>query len=149
MKEKQGQAQDAGRRVWPGLALAVLLDTVVPLVWKAGVMRLPADAGGAALARATLHQPLFWLLAVLFAAQFFNWMAVLSASDVSYAQPITALSYVAVSVLSTALLGERFSVLRGAGVGLILAGVWLIGTTPARTAPRHPVAARRTPGGMP
>jgi drug/metabolite transporter (DMT)-like permease len=120
-------------RVWLGLALAIALDTVTPLVWKAWTMRLPAGAGLPQHVLAAFAQPLFWLMVALFFAQYFNWMAVLATADVSYAQPITALSYVAVSLFSVLIMEERFTALRGAGIGLILVGVWLIGTTPVRT----------------
>lgn len=125
------------RFVWLGLALAVILDTFTPLVWKAGVMHLPGVTEPGALVRAALGDPLLIVLFALFAAQFLNWMAVLSASDVSYAQPITALSYITVALLAVGWMGERFTAARGAGVALILAGVWLIGTTPIKTRRRE------------
>lgn len=132
------------RFVWLGLALAVALDIVTPLTWKAGVMRLSGGTGWADWARAALGEPLLAVVLALFAVQFINWMAVLSASDVSYAQPITALSYIVVTLFAAVWMGERVTLARGAGVILILAGVWLIGSTPIKTtepSPLHPAGA--------
>ena len=52
----------------------------------------------------------------------------------SFAQPITALSYVTVLAISARFLHEDLPPSRLAGVGLILAGVWLVSRTPAETA---------------
>jgi len=122
------------RFVLLGLALAVTLDTALGLTWKAAAMRLPAVVQGwRSEAVAVLHQPLFAAVLLIFILQFFNWMAVLAESDISFAQPITALSIVTVSVLSVIFYHDRISAAHGAGVALILAGVWLIGTTPIQT----------------
>lgn len=133
LEMKQPVLPHCKRSIWLGLGVAVALDTVMPLVWKAAVMRLPAGGGLGRMLPAVLHEPLFALVLVIFLTQFFNWMTVLSKSDVSYAQPITALSYVSVTALSALLFGEHISLLRGLGVGLILAGVCLVSTTPHKT----------------
>jgi drug/metabolite transporter (DMT)-like permease len=134
----------AGHRrvVWLGLGLIIALDTMTQMTWKSMVMRLPANAGAAATIRSLLGQPLFVALLALIVASFFVWMVVISKADVSYAQPITALGYVSVMTLSAIYLGERLNVMRVAAVALILAGVWLIGTTPIETVIGRP--ARRT-----
>ena len=126
--------------VWLGLGIAILLDSATQLVWKQLVMRLPGGKTPAMILDC-LHQPLLALLIALMLIQFFNWMFVISRSDVSYAQPITAASYVSVTFISHLYLGERLSALRVVALGLILAGVWLIGTTPLRT--------MRAPAGRP
>jgi drug/metabolite transporter (DMT)-like permease len=126
------------KRVWIGLGLAVGLDVITPLVWKAAVMRLPGPESAWAALSSAFSQPLFAAVLGLILLQFFNWMAVLAESDVSYAQPITALSYVAVVILSGIIFGEKISFLRGLGIGLILVGVWLISTTPVLTVSASP-----------
>lgn len=108
------------------LALAVVLDTAVHLLWKVAVLRLPETASVAAFAGAVLGQPLFLLVAVLFVAQFFNWLKVLESADLSYAQPITSLSLISVVALSALFLGEGIDAAKIVGIGLIMAGVWFI-----------------------
>jgi drug/metabolite transporter (DMT)-like permease len=98
------------------LGLAIVLDTVVQLLWKVA---------------ATGVDPLVVaIVVVLFIAQLFNWLRVLQMSDLSYSQPITALSYVTVLGLSAAWLGEQIDLLKVAGIVLILAGVWFISRGP-------------------
>ena len=75
------------------------------------------------------------IVVVLFIAQLFNWLRVLQISDLSYSQPITALSYVTVLGLSAAWLGEQIDLLKVAGIILILAGVWFISRGPHHSAP--------------
>ncbi len=81
----------------------------------------------------TLRQPLFHLTIVLFILQFGNWMSILARADLSYSQPITALSVVTVTASSYVLLGEHVTSLRLVGMLLILTGVWFISMTEQRT----------------
>jgi drug/metabolite transporter (DMT)-like permease len=76
-----------------------------------------------------------------FGAQLFNWIRVLARSDLSFAQPFTALSYISVLAISHHSLHENLSVSKMAGVVLILVGVFFISRTPFRTTG----ADRRTP----
>ncbi|MEO8004358.1 MAG: EamA family transporter [Betaproteobacteria bacterium] len=109
-----------------GIALATILDTVGQLLWKYCVAGLPSDAGLSQAAWGVLHQPLFIVLAVVFLLQLFNWMKVLEHADLSFAQPITSLSYVTVLVLSAFLFGEHIGATKVAGVLCVLGGVWLV-----------------------
>jgi len=109
-----------------GLALAIILDTAGQLLWKYCVASLPPTSGLWQTAAAVLHQPLFIVLAGIFLAQLFNWMKVLEHADLSYAQPITSLSYATVGVLSAVLFGEQIGLAKTAGVLCVLAGVWLV-----------------------
>ena len=109
-----------------GLAIAVILDTAVQILWKAAVMRVPSDAGCWQMVSFLVQQPLVWLVVVLFLTQLGNWVKVLKHADLSYAQPITSLSYISVGVLSATFLHEHMTVLQYFGIALILAGVWFI-----------------------
>lgn len=104
-----------------GLILAVALDTVIQLTWKLGV------------GRGMLASPWFWVAMLAFAVQLANWLRVLARADLSYAQPFTALSYLTVLALSRRYLHETVSGCQWLGVGLILAGVFLISRTPSLT----------------
>ena len=105
------------------LALAIVLDTAVQLLWKLAASELP-----------TLN-PLLLLVAALFAWQLVNWLRVLEVSDLSYSQPITALSLVSVFVLSALFLGESVDLAKIIGTALVLAGVWFISRTPHDSRP--------------
>lgn len=111
------------------LALAIVLDTAVHITWKLGADRLPGALSADALSQVA-HEPLFLIVAVLFAAQLSNWLRVLDGSDLSYSQPITALSLVSVLAVSVLFLGERLDAGKVVGTALIFAGVWFISRTP-------------------
>ena len=83
-----------------GLLLAILIDTAVQLVWKSAVLSLPNDGSPWLNVQALLHSPLAIFVIFLMACQFFNWLMVLSNADLSYAQPVTSLSYISVFCLS-------------------------------------------------
>ena len=111
------------------LALAVVLDTAVHIVWKLAVLQLPnPDALSAALEAAS-REPLFLLVAALFVWQLVNWLQVLEGCDLSFSQPITALSLILVLVLSALYLGESVDTLKVLGIGFVFAGVWFISRT--------------------
>lgn len=115
------------------LALAIALDTAVQVLWKVGAEMLPGSASVSATAEAALRQPVFLLVAALFCWQLVNWLHVLEVSDLSYAQPITSLSYVSVFAVSAAWLGESVDVPKLAGIALVFAGVWCISRSGHRT----------------
>lgn len=121
------------RTVWFGLALAILLDTVTQLCWKSAVGQVPESLGVWLSLSQIFTVPLFYVTLLLFLLQFVNWIVVLAHADLSYAQPITALSYVTVSMASVMLFHEHISSLRFAGLVLILFGVWFISRTSHRT----------------
>ena len=123
-----------------GLALAIVLDTAGQLLWKHAVETLPHTAQLWPAVDAVLGQPLFLLVIGVFLAQLVNWLKVLDQADLSFAQPITSLSYVAVAGLSALLYGEPIGPLKALGIVCILAGVWVIsqGHRPAAVAESAP-----------
>ena len=121
------------RIVWLGLALTIVMDTLAQLSWKFAVEQVPDTTGLWQGVLATLAEPWFHVTLLLYVLQFFNWMVVLAHADLSYAQPITALSYVTVSGASTILFHERLSLLRLIGLAMIFLGVWFISRTSHRT----------------
>ena len=112
-----------------GLLFAIILDTGVQLFWKFAVLQVRADFGTVDSLWQTLMQPAFFVVVALFLIQLFNWLKVLAKADVSYAQPITSLSYISVCALSAMFLHEKLSVTQLVGMALILAGVWFISQT--------------------
>ena len=123
-----------GTRLAVGLGLTIVLDTLAQLVWKAAALRLPAQGSGAELVLAVLQQPLFLALALLFLLQLLVWLKVLEHADLSFAQPITALSYVTVCGLSVLWFDEALDARKLAGITLVLLGVWFVSRGPARSA---------------
>ncbi len=121
--------------VWAGLFAAIALDTVVQLVWKSATDQVPSSAGAWDTVEMMLRQPLCYAVFALFGLQFVNWMALLKRADLSYVQPITALSLVTVTFFSYLVLHEHVTGRRVAGMLLILFGVWRVGATRHRTTP--------------
>ena len=116
-------------RLAVGLLLAIVIDTALQLVWKSAVLSLPNDGLRWLNLQAILHSPLFIFVIFLMACQFFNWLMVLGNADLSYAQPVTSLSYVTVFCLSVLYLKEGTDLIQIAGILLVLAGVWFISRT--------------------
>jgi uncharacterized membrane protein len=63
-------------------------------------------------------------------------MALLSWADLSYVLPVTAIGYALVAIVGRVALDEQISVKRWIGIGLITAGVALVGGGAPQTAPR-------------
>jgi drug/metabolite transporter (DMT)-like permease len=122
-------------RLFVELALAIALDTAIQFFWKTAADRIPADVSMLATARVVLDHPIFLLLAVLMVAQFINWLKVLELADLSYAKPITSLSYVTVSIVSLLFLGETLHPVQILGIAIVIAGVWCITRTARISAP--------------
>jgi len=112
-----------------GLLIAIVIDTALQLVWKSAVLSLPHDGSLWLNVQAILQNPRFIFVLFLMGCQFFNWLMVLGDADLSYAQPVTSLSYVSVFLLSALYLNEAADVFQIAGIIFVLAGVWFISQT--------------------
>ena len=112
-----------------GLLIAILIDTALQLVWKSAVLTLPHDGSPWLNVQAILQNPRFVFVIFLMGCQFFNWLMILGDADLSYAQPITSLSYVSVFCLSVLYLKEATDLIQIAGIVFVLAGVWFISQT--------------------
>ena len=116
-----------------GIGLAILLDTVVQFAWKQATVNVPESAGSLESLLLVMRQPMCHLMIVLGIAQFSNWMLVLAKVDLSFAQPITSLSYVTVALVGRFALNEHIGLARAVGIGLIMLGVWTMSRTEARS----------------
>ena len=116
-------------RLAVGLLIAILIDTALQLVWKSAVLTLPHDGSPWLDVQAILQNPRFVFVIFLMGCQFFNWLMILGDADLSYAQPITSLSYVSVFFLSVLYLKEAADVFQIAGIMLVLVGVRFISQT--------------------
>jgi drug/metabolite transporter (DMT)-like permease len=116
-------------RLAVGLLIAILIDTTLQLVWKSAVLTLPHNGSPWLNVQAILQNPRFVFVIFLMGCQFFNWLMILGDADLSYAQPITSLSYVSVFFLSVLYLKEAADIFQIAGIMLVLVGVWFISQT--------------------
>jgi drug/metabolite transporter (DMT)-like permease len=116
-------------RLAAGLLIAILIDTALQLVWKSAVLTLPHDGSPWLNVEAILQNPRFIFVIFLMGCQFFNWLMVLGGADLSYAQPVTSVSYVTVFFLSVIYLNEAADVFQIVGIIFVLAGVWFISQT--------------------
>ncbi len=73
--------------------------------------------------------PVFWFALLAYGISVLVWIVGLSRVPVSQAYPVLSLGYVLTAVLAWPLLGEPVSGLRLLGIGVIIAGVWLVTRT--------------------
>jgi drug/metabolite transporter (DMT)-like permease len=124
-------------RLIVGLVLAVVLDTTLQVFWKVAVIDVPGqDASFLQFIGSALSSPMFLFVIFLMALQFFNWLVVLANADLSYAHPVTSLSYVTVFALSILYLNQETDPIQALGVAFVLAGVWFISRTEHKTPAR-------------
>lgn len=113
-------------QVWIGLTITVIADSIGQIIWKSLAGQLPDTDHIPTLLLAAVQMPYFWVLVGLLLAQLFLWLAVLKHADLSYAQPLTSMSYVGVGLLSYFWLGEMWTMRTVMSVVLILIGVGLV-----------------------
>jgi drug/metabolite transporter (DMT)-like permease len=111
---------------WVLILIGVASSAVGGILLKVGAMELPA---GATSLQLLLAAALNWKLAlaiVLYLVPLVLWMHLLRVLDISLLQPMLALVYVVTPLLAWAVLGERVSSLRMAGIGVVILGVVII-----------------------
>jgi drug/metabolite transporter (DMT)-like permease len=110
------------------LFIAIGLDTVQQILWKQAAVAI--DMSSFSLALATIiRNPLALVVIAILPVQLWNWLKVLDRADLSYAMPITAMSYATVGLCSYFIFGERLQLLQVSGIALIICGVWCIAQT--------------------
>jgi drug/metabolite transporter (DMT)-like permease len=118
----------------PAILLSVALVVTGQTLLKAGMTRV----GVVDIAR--LRRPVALVTAVasdpgvvvglaLYVASAIAWIYVLSRTDLSFAYPFLAVSYVAVTVVAVLGLKEHFSVTQWLGVSLVVVGVVIVALT--------------------
>jgi hypothetical protein len=118
-------------QVWIGLTITVIADSIGQIIWKSLAGQLPDTDHIPTLLLAAVQMPYFWVLVGLLLAQLFLWLAVLKRADLSFAQPLTSMSYVGVGLLSYFWLGEIWTMRTVISVVLILIGVGLVSASSA------------------
>jgi len=110
--------------------LGVLLNAIAQLLLKAGAGALAGVelrfANATAIAgRLVLNPPIIGGL-ICYAISVVVWILALSRVEVSVAYPMLSVGYVLNALAAWWLFHEDLSVMRMAGIGVILVGVWLV-----------------------
>src|SRR4051794_14513414 len=133
MPEAAAQLRRSWRRfpatVGFGLALAIVLDTAIQLLAKLAIASLPPTSSLWDAVGNLIDQKIILVVAILTVGQLVNWLRVLESAELSYALPITSLSYISVCALSSFFFGESVGSLKLLGIVIVLAGVWCVSRT--------------------
>jgi multidrug transporter EmrE-like cation transporter len=93
---------------------------------SAPAMQVALAAGGLQTAFGIAGNPWVWLGFALYGCGALLWLGVLAKIDVSQAYPFVGLGFLLTSLFGITVLGETFSLTRGLGTLLVLAGVILV-----------------------
>ncbi|MGH9483193.1 MAG: EamA family transporter [Terriglobales bacterium] len=115
------------------ILIAVAMEVAGQLLYKSGINRMHGFQGSPfelvpllQFAWDALHNWRVLAGVVVYIAQAGVWWGVLSRVDLSYAFPLTSMSYVLLLIASRAFLGEHISLQRWMGATAIVFGVYLI-----------------------
>lgn len=116
--------------IWISAVSSISLSAVAQLLMKMGMtkVRLAGPSGSDAMIT-TATSPLVIAGLGLYGIGAMLWLVVLSRVPLSMAYPLVSLGFVFVALLSWMFLGETLPAARTIGIGLILAGVALVGRT--------------------
>lgn len=108
-----------------------MLETTVHFFFKKSVLanakfNVVDLASAAVFLKAVFSSPFLWLGLATVVMVFIIWSTILSKIDLSVAVPVASFSYILVPLVSIIFLGEKVSILRCAGILLVLAGVILV-----------------------
>jgi drug/metabolite transporter (DMT)-like permease len=118
-----------------GLALSMpFIATLGQLLLKFGLRQVEATGfhgvkGLGIFIVSVFSTPLILAAIPVYVIGLVVWLVVLAELDLSYAYPLVALTYVLVPLVSYMILGEHIPPLRWIGVGVVFAGVVLVGLT--------------------
>jgi uncharacterized membrane protein len=126
--------QATNHRLKTAIASAVvILSNVAGNFFLSMGMRRVGDLGAPLEYIQALFHPLVALGVGLMVLWMLSHMALLSWADLSFVLPVTSVGYVLTAVAGRYLLNENISAGRWLGIGLIMAGVAVVGRTPPRT----------------
>ena len=112
-------------RIYAIWSLLLALDVGIQVLMKLAGDQLGGIAFGSAWVVAAASSWLVWAALIGYFFTFVLWLAILHASPLSAAFPVTALCYVLVPLCGWIFLNEDFGAWQALGIGLILAGVLL------------------------
>jgi multidrug transporter EmrE-like cation transporter len=117
-------------RAWIFVGMTLVGTVAGQLVLKYAVTQhgeIPRGlAGAAGFIGRTLLDPLVILSLVLAFGAALTWIAAVSRLSLSTAYPFMSLAFVGTALFSALMLGESISVLRWAGIGVVVAGLILV-----------------------
>lgn len=108
-----------------------ILESAIHFFFKKSVLT-QADfavtnlAGAAAFFKLVFSSPFLWGGLAGVVIVFIIWSTVLAKIDLSVAVPVASFSYILVPIISIIFLDEKVTILRWAGIFLILAGIILV-----------------------
>lgn len=105
------------------IAFSTIFGICGQLMLKHGMGRMGGVAGGGNLIRRIATSP--WVVGglVVYGLGVVNWLLALSHLELSYAYPFASLSYIGIIVGSYFIFKERITLLRIAGIAVIIVGV--------------------------
>lgn len=120
-------------KAFPLIILAVFINAGAQLLLKAGMNRIGyfnfswANLGPIFLQ--IVANPFILIGLTCYVLAVVIWLLVLSRTEVSVAYPMISLAYIVNAIAAYYLFGENLSVMRIAGISVILLGVYLVART--------------------
>lgn len=113
------------------LALWTLCEASGQIMIKRGVDALDSSEAGFGLRslRKALRSPAIWGGVLVHGLEFVVWIEILGLLPLSMAFPLESVSYIAVLIATRVLLRELVPIRRWIGVGLICAGIAVLGVS--------------------
>jgi drug/metabolite transporter (DMT)-like permease len=111
---------------WLLLLCVLFLDTASHLMLKSASLRASSE-DGLAFVLALLRQPMLWLTIATFVALFLAWMGFISLVPLSQGVMAGSITIVGVMIGGRLFFGEALTRARLLSIGLISAGVLLVG----------------------
>jgi len=111
---------------WLLLIVVLFLDTASHLLLKSASLRASAQSGPE-FVLALLRQPMLWLTLAAFVALFIAWTGFISLVPLSQGVMAGSITIVGVMIGGRLVFGEQLTAARLTAIGLISAGVLLVG----------------------
>ena len=111
--------------------ICVLAGSAGQIFWKQGMSQIDKISDISDLLQLKtvweIFTNIYILLGIgLYALSVFLWLGAMSTLDISYMYPLLSLGYILTSILAFFLIGENITILRWAGIVLIVSGCFLI-----------------------
>lgn len=111
-------------------------DTIAQLLMKKGLNHTGIDTvtmtNVVEFCVKNASSPLLWLGIFIFVLNFFVWIVILSRVDLSIAMPVGSTSYIFVPIVAMIFLHEHVSLMRWAGIILIILGIHYVSQSAGR-----------------
>lgn len=111
---------------WPTLREGLGFLLASSALGAAGHLLAKAGADRAGGLPGALLEPAVWAAGALYAGSFALWLGFLRGRPASAAVPCAALTYALVALAGRVVFGDKLAPAQWAGLGLVLAGVWLL-----------------------